>query len=66
MSKLWQKLTKCLTCQKIVKLSTIKDSTFQTFSDRPQAHPEEWGPVSGYFWIIKNSSVIIGFKSTSK
>ena len=25
------------------------DSTFQTFSDRPQAHPEEWGPVSGYF-----------------
>ena len=25
------------------------ESTFQTFSDRPQAHPEEWGPVSGYF-----------------
>jgi len=22
---------------------------FQTFSDTPQAHPEEWGPISGYF-----------------
>ena len=26
-----------------------EDSRFQTFSDNPQAHPEEWGPVSGYF-----------------
>ena len=25
------------------------DSKFQTFSDTPQAHPEEWGPISGYF-----------------
>jgi hypothetical protein len=26
-----------------------EDSKFQTFSDNPQAHPEDWGPMSGYF-----------------
>ena len=26
-----------------------EDSKFQTFSDNPQAHMEDWGPVSGYF-----------------
>ena len=26
-----------------------EDSKFQTFSDTPQAHPEDWGPMSGYF-----------------
>ena len=26
-----------------------EDSKFQTFSDNPQAHTEDWGPVSGYF-----------------